>query len=169
MFRVFWTASCLLTVLPMVVAQQPKTSADQRAPAYTIPDGEAHFTPDQLKEYYLVYTNSDVRYLRTVFDAYLKKSPGHESEYNLLSNWSSEYFRSKFVVLARDANPFGGNLITLIFEDRPDKIFVAWVYPEGEDRTLTLRRFEPGPYSEDDVARTRTRYRTILEDKEHAM
>jgi len=39
-----------------------------------IPDGEAQFTQEQLQEYYLIYKNPDVRYLRTLFDVYLKNS-----------------------------------------------------------------------------------------------
>jgi len=147
-------------------AAGPTTS---NSPAPTIPSGEATFTPEQLKQYYLVYTNPDVRYLRKLFDEYLHGETGKDDEFNLLREWSSDYYRSKFVVLSRDRNTFGGTLITLIFQDRPDKIFVAWVYPEGSARKLTLRKLDPSKFNDEDVKRVRTRYRKVLEDKEHAM
>ena len=133
-----------------------------------IPEGEAHFSQDQLKDYYLVYTNADVRYLRTLFDSYLDKAPGHDSEFAILNKWAPEYYKSKFMVCSRDQNSFGGTLVTIMFQDKPDKIFVAWVYPVGEARNLTLRALDLGNYSDEDIKRTRVRYRAMLEDKDHA-
>ncbi|HEY5382032.1 MAG TPA: hypothetical protein VIJ65_07235 [Acidobacteriaceae bacterium] len=149
-------------------ARQNKLPEVTKVPTSSIPDGEAHFTPEQLQEYYLVYKNPDVRYLRTLFDDYLK-GHGKEDEAKLLRPWSSEYYRSKFVVLSRDQDPFGGTLITLIFEDRPDRVFIAWVYPEGGTRKIKLRAFDPGKFNDEDLRRIRIRYRAILSDKEHAM
>jgi hypothetical protein len=44
-------------------------SPAQDVKASKIPEGEAHFTAEQLEEYYLVYKNPDVRHPRTLFDA----------------------------------------------------------------------------------------------------
>ena len=145
----------------MLPAQDNKTSK--------IPDGEAQFTPDQLEQYYLVYKNPDVRYLRTLFDTYLNNSGGTEQERKLLHTWDKDYFQSKFMVLSRDRNTFGGTLITILFQDRPDKVFVAWVYPEGNKKKLRLRRFDVGDFSDEDIKRTRVRYKKLIEDKVHAM
>ena len=122
-----------------------------------------------MAQYYLVYKNPDVRYLRTLFDTYLGNEKGRDDEFMILKAWSSDYYRSRFVVLSRDQNPFGGTLITLIFPEKPDKIFIAWVYPDGSSRTLKLRVLDPTKYTEEDVRRTRTRYASILDDKKHAM
>lgn len=149
-------------------AKKPPATATNPPPS-TIPAGEAHFTPEQLKDYYLVYSNSDVRYLRQVFNEYLDKKPVTEDEANLLKKWDSDYYRSKFVVFSRDKNTFGGTLIRIMFQGRPDKVFVAWVYTEGAAQTLTLRAFDADKFSEEDVKRIRVRYRTFLDDKEHAM
>jgi hypothetical protein len=94
---------------------------------------------------------------------------GPQEEHQALDRWSKEYFRSKFVVLSRDRNTFGGTLITILFQDRPDKVFVAWVYPEGANKKLTLRRFDAGEFNEEDIRRIKIRYKTLLEDKVHAM
>jgi hypothetical protein len=87
----------------------------------SVPAGEAQFTPEQLKDYYLVYKNPDVRYLRTLFAAYLNGSGGTELEHQLLGKWNKDYYRSKFVVLSREGNMFGGTLITLLFQEHPDR------------------------------------------------
>jgi hypothetical protein len=151
------------------IAQQANSPKVPDSPASVIPEGEAHFTPEQLNQYYLVYTNPDVRYLRILFDAYLRGDSGREDEFKLLKKWSSDYYKSKYIVLSRDKNPFGGAFITIIFQDRPDKIFVAWVYPEGAARDLKIRVLDPSKYSDEDVMRTRIRYKMFLEDKIHAM
>jgi len=52
-----------------------------------------------------------VRYLRTLFEAYLNGSGGTELEHQLLGKWNKDYYRSKFVVLSREGNMFGGTLI----------------------------------------------------------
>ena len=163
----------LIVVLTLITqfgfAQQENRPATSNPPASSIPAGEAHFTAEQLKDYYLIYTNDDVRYLRELFGAYLRKETGTKDEFNLLKKWGSDYYRSKFVVLSRDENTFGGTFITIIFQDRPDKVFVAWVYPEGSARKLTLRGWDLGKFTDEDIKRIRVRYRKLLEDKQHAM
>jgi hypothetical protein len=146
-----------------------RMSAAQDSKPSKIPDGEAQFTPEQLEQYYLVYKNPDVRYLRTLFDSYLKNSGGAEQERQQLSKWNKDYFRSKFMVMSRENNTFGGTLITILFQDRPDKVFVAWIYPEGSNKQLTLRRFDVGDFSDEDIKRIQVRYKKLIEDKTHAM
>lgn len=146
---------------------QKSPSADESKSS--VPAGEAQFTPEQLKDYYLVYKNPDVRYLRTLFEAYLDGSGGTEPEHQLLGKWNKDYYRSKFVVLSREGNTFGGTLITLLFQERPDKVFVAWVYPEGNERKLTLKELDLGKFTEDDIKRIQIRYRKLIEDTGHAM
>ncbi len=167
----YWVTTVIVLVLvaPFDFGQQAANPTTSNPPSSTIPSGEANFTPEQLQKYYLVYTNPDVRYLRTLFDEYLHGKTGKEDEFSLLKGWGSDYYRSKFVVLSRDGNTFGGTLITIIFQDRPDKIFVAWVYPEGSAQKLTLRTFDPTKYTEQDVKQVGIRYRKVLEDKKHAM
>ena len=163
-------ALILTLFVPFGFGQQEAGSTTSNPTKSAVPGGEANFTPEQLKQYYLVYTNPDVRYLRTLFDEYLHGEAGREDEFSLLKGWNSNYYRSKFVVLSRDRNPFGGTFITIMFQDRPDKIFVAWVYAEGSTGKLTLRKFDSSPkFTEQDIKQVGVRYRKLLEDKEHAM
>jgi hypothetical protein len=64
----FLLSAFLLFLVQALSAQAGKPSK--------IPDGEAHFTAEELEDYYLVYKNSDVRYLRTLFDSYLAGTGG---------------------------------------------------------------------------------------------
>lgn len=154
--------ACMVLLMTHLAPAQDSTASK-------IPDGEAQFTSEQLDHYYLVYKNPDVRYLRTVFDSYLNSSGSAEQGRELLSKWSKLYFRSKFMVLSREDNTFGGTLITILFQDRPDKVFVAWVYPEGDAKKLTLRKFDVGDFGEEGLRRIKVRYKELIEDKVHAM
>jgi hypothetical protein len=156
----FWL-TCFVLVLTQAWPAQDKPSK--------IPEGEAQFTPEQLEEYYQVYKNADVRYLRIVFNNYLNGSGISQQERQLLDKWDKRYFRSKFIVMSRDDNTFGGTLITILFQDRPDEVFVAWVYPEGISRKLTLRKLDRGDFSEEDIRRINIRYKKLIQDKVHAM
>lgn len=158
-------AAAVLLFCPLLVFSQ----ADGAKQNESLDSQEVHFTPDQLKSYYAVYQNADVRYLRSVFNAYLSGSVRSPEEKDALSKWSKDYYRSKFVVLSRDANPFGGTLITILFQKKPDKIFVAWVYAEGQKGELTLRELDPSRYRDEDVKRTLVRYKSLTEDSKHAM
>jgi hypothetical protein len=151
----------VLLLTRVCLAQNSETSK--------IPDGEAQFTREQLEEYYLVYKNPEVRHLRTLFDSYLHGRGVSEQERQILDKWDKAYFRSKFIVMSLDDNIFGGTFITILFQDRPDKVLVAWVYPEGSNKQLVLRGLKQGDYSEEDIRRIKIRYKKLIEDKVHAM
>ncbi len=159
--RTLFLTCAVLFLTHMLPAQDSKASK--------IPEGEARFTPEQLEDYYLVYKNPDVRYLRTLFDSYLNNSGATEQERQLLNKCNRDYFRSKFIVMSREGNAFGGMLITILFQDRPDKVFVAWVYPEGNNKKLVLREFKVGDFSDEDMKRIRVRYKKLIEDKVRSM
>ena len=48
-----------------------------------------------------------------------------------LDCFSKDYFKSKFVVRLGQNAPGGGKMFSIIFQDKPDKLFVAWVYKYG--------------------------------------
>lgn len=64
----------------------------------------------------------------------------------------NDFLRSKFIVLYADTASVGGMSINLMFKDKPDQIFCAWVY--GRDDYYDLRGFynynhEAAPNRED--------------------
>ena len=50
-----------------------------------------------------------------------------DSSYGI-SKIEQDYLKSKFIVFQTDPAPFGGESIVLMFKDKPDKVFYAWVY-----------------------------------------
>lgn len=132
-----------------------------------IPLGEAAFTQEQLEDYYKVYENDDVKYLRKVFNRFLAKPLiKNDEEINVLKKTDRQYFKSKFTVLSRNPDMFGNVHITILFLDKPDKVFLATVYKTN----LRLDRFEEDKgFDEEDLKRIKIRYRKFLEDKKHAM
>jgi hypothetical protein len=162
MFQSVLFLACAVLLLTQLLPAQDNRSSK-------IPDGEAQFTQEQREQYYLVYKNPDVRYLRTLFNSYLENSGGTEQERQLLNKWNKDYFRSKFMVMSRDNNMFGGTFITILFQDLPDKVFVAWVYPEGSNKKLVLRKVDARDFSEEDIRRIKVRYKKLIADKIHAM
>jgi hypothetical protein len=161
-FRSALFPTCVVMLLTHMLPAQDSTASK-------IPDGEAQFKQEQLEQYYLVYKNPDVHYQRTLFDTYLNNAGGTEEERQQLQKWNKGYFRGKFIVLSPDRSTFGGTLITILFQTRPDKVFVGWVYPEGSNKELTPRRFDVGDFSDEDMKRIRVRYKKLIEDKVHAM
>ena len=58
-----------------------------------------------------------------------------------LDCFSKEYFRSKFVVVRVSKALGGGKLVSIIFQDKPDKLFVGWVYKYSGNMGFDLRGF----------------------------
>lgn len=92
--------------------------------------------PDRSGQYHLYKTKiGDAIYLRSLFNDYLAGRTGQTdendrtSEYALLDRWDKSYYKSKFVVLAAKKALMGGNVISILFLDKPDRVFNAWVYP----------------------------------------
>jgi hypothetical protein len=64
-----------------------------------------------------------------------------------LTGIDSSSLSGKFIVVGTDIAPGGGESVLLLFKDRPDRIFHAWVYDYGNGG-YDLRSFnpyEPGP------------------------
>jgi len=145
------------------------TEDNDKSEESKIPLGEAHFTPEQLQQYYNVYSLPDVKYLRTLFNAYLNGAGGSPNEIALLKKWDKNYYHSKCMVTSRNIHPFGGTSVQFMFEERPDKVFDAWVYPLGKTHKPELRALDQAEFSNEDIGRIKIRYKQYLEDKVHAM
>ena len=109
---------------------------------------------DKLAQYKSVYQEYPVQYLRKAFDAYLEndsskacilqiavtksdgKDYGVEGITSGLESFDKDYYKSKFVVATFGDNKEieGSKDIQIIFKDRPDRIFYAWIgnNPQGE-------------------------------------
>jgi hypothetical protein len=149
---------CLLNLAGLITAQASKT-----------PNSQESFSQQELKEYYKVYSDPDVKHIRAVFNAFLSGKKLNSIEADALKNADKSYLKSKFVVLSHDPHLMGGSNITIMFQEKPDKIFKVWIYL-GKGSRWQLRDFsESTSFSKEDIERIRERYRKFLEDKAHAL
>lgn len=62
-----------------------------------------------------------------------------------LKSFDKSYYRSKFVVLSSVDSMAGGQELNILFRDKPDKVFVAWVYHYPGNDYFDLRGFAENP------------------------
>ena len=153
-------------VLATTLSAQPPTSQKPNMMA-NVPETEATFTEEQLKDYYLVYENKAVRHVRTVVDRYLTNPKKPDDETANLKSIERGYLTGKFNVLSQNPDMFGNTHILLIAVDKPDKVFRAIVYT-GNGFRLDLFEVD-SDFNIEDMRRIRIRYRKFLEDKKHAI
>lgn len=127
-----------------------------------------NISPGDLNQYQVYTTKiSDAIYLKSLFNDYLAGGSGwvNESnhaaeendrayEFNLLDKWDKSYFKSKFIVVHVNKAPVGGNVISILFLDKPDRVFNAWVYTlyGGEQ---VLRGFDLAGLNEEEMVKIR--------------
>lgn len=136
---------------------------------------------EAVEGYYKIYENPMVKYIRTALNAYLDEDPQNivskavkekDEDANYiygLDSFDKDYYKSRFVVILKEDYPFGGNQFTIMFQDKPDKFFIAWVY-ENPDKTYELRGFSSAKkQSEEDIKRVNTEFKDFLMDKVHSL
>jgi len=116
-------------------AELGKQASVQPSPTTDIPSPVGQLAPDNFSRYRLYKTKiEEAAYLRSLFTDYLSGETrqtdegDRPGEFALLDKWDRSYYPSKFYVLLIESAPIGGSLISILFQDKPDKIFVAWVY-----------------------------------------
>lgn len=114
---------------------------------------EFKLSPEDLVKYESVYHEFQVTFLRKALDAYVandsskacilesavieREGKGEfEGVTSGLASFDKKYYKSKFIVLTIDDNKesVDGKDLQIIFRDKPDRIFYAWVgrNPSGE-------------------------------------
>src|SRR3989338_6185074 len=103
--------------------------------------------------------NPYINHIRTALDGYLDGSnTGAEEVVAIgadakegcgLSDADRGYYKSKFILYQVANNDYGGVQAYIVFVDKPDTIFWAWVYRLGGDGEYSLRGFcKAGPPDE---------------------
>jgi len=143
---------------------------------------EITFTDEQLKDYYAVYADPFVLHIRKALNGYLsgtnegmevpdaaieKHETGNESLAGLAS-FERDYYKSKFVVIALEDALMGGKTATIIFQDKPDKVFAAWVYKLGDDQ-YDLRGFWEDATATERIDEHLKTFGKYIFDKEHSL
>lgn len=123
--------------------------------------------PEDRERYYRIYKNPFVLHLRKALNAYL----ANDKELAwALDKFDRGYYRSKFIVLSLDQSVMGGVMIDILFQNKPDKIFSAWVYKLSDDK-YELRGFNRKEHFDEKAAIKEMidYYKPYLFDKEHAL
>jgi hypothetical protein len=141
------------------------------------------FTPEQLQGYYATYKDPYVINLRKALNGYLdgtnygmddpasviKPDTSITGLLGGLSSFDKSYYQSKFIVYSIDNSLAGGKEIYIVFQDKPDKVFYAWVYKLAGG-TYDLRAFAQDlEYTPDKMLQIQQEYKTFLNDKTHAL
>ena len=121
-------------------------------------------TQNNIDNYYKIYQDPYVINLRQSFNNYISNNDG----INDLASYDSSYYKSKFVVLTIDNNIGGGKNIQIIFQDKPDKVFSAWVYKLATGE-YELRSFNTKDYDKQTLNKILSSYNSLIFDKNHSI
>jgi len=100
-----------------------------------------------------IYDNSYIKHIRIALNGYLDGSnQGMDDPENVingsdglpdcgLNKFDKSYYKSKFVVFHVNPNDYGGVQANIVFINKPDTIFWAWVYGLRGGEEYTLRGF----------------------------
>jgi len=103
-----------------------------------------------------IYNNPYIKHVRTALNGHLDGSNSDAEEVMALGeNQQSEcglsrfdklYYQSKFFLYDASDNDYGGVQAYVVFVDKPDTLFWAWIYRLGGDGEYSLRGFcKAGP------------------------
>lgn len=166
------------STLQQIVTPAPATSQETlcKNNAFTAP------LPSEITTNRLMAEDPYVQYLRTAINGYINSSYTTGGEYNGLVDGvhhedsvsvfgeieriGEDYLKSKFIVLETDPAPFGGESIVLIFKDKPDQVFYAWVYDytdgKGHHQGYDLRGFSVYDAAENGAPDIQTTQKTYI-------
>jgi hypothetical protein len=125
-----------------------ETKVDSQKTESTRPPG---FSENPTEEE--VYNSEYIKHIRTGLNAYLDGTNNGVDEYAIkksnldsgkkcgLDNFDKSYYKSKFIVLSAKDSDIGGVQADLFFIDKPDTIFLAWVYKTENNDKYNLRAF----------------------------
>jgi len=144
-------------------------------------------TQELLQRYYALYENPYVLHLREILDVYLDGDLDEESEgigdpklvieegerkdgsSSGLDSFNEDYYKSKFIVILMVAGKEGGKIITVIFQDKQDKLFDAWVYQTEEGEYEVRGFWENTGLSDEQLESLKEKYGELIEDKKYAL
>lgn len=158
----------------VVTLAPPSTSSSDR----TTVEGSLVLKGKALQEYYSLYENPSVLAVRSYLDRYLKNDLKDWGAANVaiqgiqkdktdgLANFDKSYYQSKFFVV--EVEPFvgGGQTVSVIFQDKPDKMFDVWMYH------LSKGEFEMRAFTWDKSISAKdipVVYKNFIADKTHAL
>lgn len=153
-----------------IVSEIPKGTVDPTKIADYIKDLESENPPriGKLPTEEEILNSPHIKQIRIALNGYLDGTNTglEDSALNVtsdemkcgLNNFSKIYYRSKFVILSASDNDYGGVQVFLVFVDKPDTVFWAWVYGiSGEQRLRTFCEKPP-------LKSERAEFRAFIDD-----
>ncbi len=101
-------------------------------------------------------------------DAVIEKHDTGDGSLAGLASFERDYYQSKFVVMALEDALMGGKTATIIFQDKPDRVFTAWVYKLG-NKQYDLRGFWENTKATESLNEQRKALGKYIFDKEHSL
>ncbi|MBI2252207.1 MAG: hypothetical protein HYU63_05650 [Armatimonadetes bacterium] len=143
---------------------------------------ELKFSKEDLERCYEAYKNPYVLHLRKALNGYIKgtnegiASPQITLESDKLGvdvygldSFNKDYYKSKFIIYQINNHPAGGMSILIIFIDKPDKLFGAWVYKVANG-DYDLRQFwQVANFTKEVMLKVCKLYKIFLEDEKHSL
>lgn len=121
-----------------------------------------------------IYASPYIQHIRPALNGYLDGSNAGAEEAALdtasdsscgLGNFDKSYYQSKFIILEASDNDYGGVQAYIVFVNKPDAIFWAWVYQlGGEGGEYVLRAFCKSGPPDDKKTEFKTYMDGILKD-----
>lgn len=139
-------------------------------------------TEERIEGYFLSYKNPHVVYLRQALNAYLARdssqacifqgSVDKREDQGIITGldaFSQTYYKSKFVVFTINDDKDNGKNIQIIFQDKPDRIFYAWV-GNNPDKKLCLLGFNSTAKIDEKTFQSMFNYyEPLILDKTHSL
>lgn len=167
------------------IAMAKRLASSQAVSNTTTADNteELQFSQEQLAGYYRSYENPYVIATRKALNSYLNGgSDSLEREIAVktwrddqgilygLDSFDKSYYQSKFIVFAINDYIGGGRMISIIFKDKPDKVFAAWIYDVGDEGNYQMRGFQEDiRFTPDRMKVIQKQYKSYFEDEEHML
>jgi len=144
---------------------------------------ELQFSQEELEGYYRAYENPYVLATRKALNSYLygdidsldrdiaiEKGEDNNGALTGLDSFDKSYYKSKFVVFAINNSISGGQMISIIFKDKPDKVFLAWIYDVGNEGNYQMRSFlEDISFTPDKMKIIQKQYKSYFDDETHML
>lgn len=147
-----------------VTIEMASNESDQSSSTLENPVIETiNLSEEEFNKYAQVYKDPYVIFLRERFDAAL------DNNEDLGIDNYKEYFESKFVVYNMTDSIAGGKDILIIFQDKPDKIFYAWVYKPVGTEDYELRGFNARENNEEELKELVGYIQPLLSNKNLAL
>lgn len=159
-----------------------ENSVNLDASTEEIEDESSQLSAEDKQKYALVYQDPYVIHLRKALNEYvygtdegveiaettITASESERTKFGL-DSFDRSYYESKFVVLSINPGSFGGVEVTIMFQDKPDKVFNAWMYRMGteEEGIYDFRGFWKNPnFSDEDILKIQDEMGDYLTDTE---